>query len=205
MVGRAVVRSGLPVRYSQGFNPRPRLVLPLPRTVGMASLDEWLLIQLAEPSDPARICRVLAEQLPTDLRIRGCWLTEPSGSWQAEQVDYEVPLGEDVPQDLAERVCGLMIAPSVTVHRDQGPRKPAKVVEARGFIAGVDVLPDRLQMRLLLREGATVRPVEVLGLLHVPAEPYASRIVRVAVRWRCQRLLQGHVFIECSHLLEEGR
>ncbi|MBW7991664.1 MAG: DUF2344 domain-containing protein, partial [Planctomycetes bacterium] len=32
---RACVRAGIEIRYSQGFNPRPRLSLPLPRPVGV--------------------------------------------------------------------------------------------------------------------------------------------------------------------------
>ncbi len=31
LLTRALVRAGWPLAYSQGFNPRPRLVLPLPR------------------------------------------------------------------------------------------------------------------------------------------------------------------------------
>jgi len=46
---RAFARAGIKVRHSQGFNPHPKLSLPLPRPVGVESDDEllcvWMLIR----------------------------------------------------------------------------------------------------------------------------------------------------------------
>ena len=39
---RALARAALPVAYSEGFNPHPRLSLPLPRAVGVASEAELM-------------------------------------------------------------------------------------------------------------------------------------------------------------------
>ena len=63
LFARAVVRSafgGLAVRYTQGFNPHPRLSIPLPRPVGIASDAECLVLELTEPADEQtawRVCR----------------------------------------------------------------------------------------------------------------------------------------------------
>ena len=43
---RACIRAGIKIQYSQGFNPRPRLSLPLPRPVGVASDDELLCLRV---------------------------------------------------------------------------------------------------------------------------------------------------------------
>ena len=37
---RAVRRANLPVRLTEGYNPRPRIVFPVALEVGVASLDE---------------------------------------------------------------------------------------------------------------------------------------------------------------------
>ena len=42
---RALARASLPVRYSEGFNPHPRLSLPLPRPVGVASEAEIIIVE----------------------------------------------------------------------------------------------------------------------------------------------------------------
>ena len=41
---RACVRAGIEIQYTEGFNPRPKLSLGLPRTVGVESEDD--LVQL---------------------------------------------------------------------------------------------------------------------------------------------------------------
>ena len=45
---RAVRRAGLPVRLTEGFNPRPRIVFPVALEVGVASLDEVAEIELTQ-------------------------------------------------------------------------------------------------------------------------------------------------------------
>lgn len=55
---RACVRAGLALRYSEGFNPHPKLSLPLPRSVGVESDDELL-------------CLWVEREPPADLSHRG--------------------------------------------------------------------------------------------------------------------------------------
>ena len=50
---RACVRAGIDLCYSQGFNPRPKLSLPLPRPVGVESDDELLAVRVLK-STPAQ-------------------------------------------------------------------------------------------------------------------------------------------------------
>ena len=44
---RACVRAGIKLVYSQGFNPHPKLSLPLPRTVGVESDDDLLYLRFS--------------------------------------------------------------------------------------------------------------------------------------------------------------
>lgn len=41
---RACIRAGIRLAFSQGFNPRPKISLPLPRPVGIESDDELIII-----------------------------------------------------------------------------------------------------------------------------------------------------------------
>jgi len=45
---RAVVRAGINPQYSMGFNPRPKMSLPLPRPVGVESDDELLVMAVSQ-------------------------------------------------------------------------------------------------------------------------------------------------------------
>src|SRR6185503_9821597 len=67
---RAVRRAALPVRLTEGFNPRPRIVFPVALEVGIASQDEAAEIELLEWIQPQEVMARLARHLPPGLTIR---------------------------------------------------------------------------------------------------------------------------------------
>lgn len=71
---RSVRRAGIPVAYSSGYNPRPRLAFALPIGVGLETEDDWLDVLLAEETaaDPAQAAAwadALNRHLPAGLAI----------------------------------------------------------------------------------------------------------------------------------------
>ena len=60
MLVRALTRARWPLAYSQGFNPKPRVVIPLPRSVGMASECVRATVQLKEPAATTELFDQLA-------------------------------------------------------------------------------------------------------------------------------------------------
>ena len=52
LLERACVRAGLRLRYSEGFNPHPKLSLPLPRPVGVESDEELLCLWVEQEPLP---------------------------------------------------------------------------------------------------------------------------------------------------------
>lgn len=69
MFERALRRSGLPVYYSQGFNPHPQIVFGLPLSVGVTSEAEYVDITFSEDVDPIQFIEDLNKQLPDGLKI----------------------------------------------------------------------------------------------------------------------------------------
>ena len=59
LLARAAVRGGLSLCYSEGFNPHPRVSLPLPRPVGVSSDAERVLLEQSEPIGPDETLRRL--------------------------------------------------------------------------------------------------------------------------------------------------
>ena len=66
---RAVFRAQVPMAYSSGFNPHPRISYAGAAPTGSASEAEFLEIALAEVVDPAVIHEQLAEALPDGLDV----------------------------------------------------------------------------------------------------------------------------------------
>ena len=69
MFERALRRSGLPVYYSQGFNPHPQIVFGLPLSVGVTSEAEYVDIVFSEDVEPRQFVEDLNRQLPDGLKI----------------------------------------------------------------------------------------------------------------------------------------
>jgi radical SAM-linked protein len=68
-MSRALRRSGLPVAYSQGYNPRPLISLGLPCPVGIESKKEWLDISLSYYIEKEDILNKWNKELPKDLQF----------------------------------------------------------------------------------------------------------------------------------------
>lgn len=68
-VQRAFFRAGLPLKYSEGFNPRPQLSALLPLSVGTESLCELMDFQLTEELDISTVPDRLNATLPEGIHI----------------------------------------------------------------------------------------------------------------------------------------
>src|SRR3954470_5566104 len=66
---RAVFRARLPMAYSSGFNPHPRISYAGAAPTGAASEAEYLELALAEVVDPDDVRRALIEALPVGLDV----------------------------------------------------------------------------------------------------------------------------------------
>jgi radical SAM-linked protein len=67
----ALVRSGLPVLYSQGFNPMPRLSFASPLAMGIAGEAEIGVIDLEEEEEESSFMEALNPRFPEGIRITG--------------------------------------------------------------------------------------------------------------------------------------
>jgi radical SAM-linked protein len=66
---RAVFRARIPMAYSSGFNPHPRISYAGAAPTGAASEAEYLEIALAEQVDPAQVRDALAAVMPDGLDV----------------------------------------------------------------------------------------------------------------------------------------
>ena len=78
---RALRRAGLPLLYTQGFNPRPMLVFALPLGVGTDTEGDWLDVSMSVYIDAEEFVRRVNGELPGGLKvIRAVSIEEPRNS-----------------------------------------------------------------------------------------------------------------------------
>ena len=66
---KALHRAHLPLYYSEGFSPHPKLVFATPLSLGQESVCEYLDVRLSEDFSPAVAMAALNATLPAGLRI----------------------------------------------------------------------------------------------------------------------------------------
>jgi radical SAM-linked protein len=187
MLRRALVRAGWPLAYSQGFNPRPHVVLPVPRNVGTSADNQLALVDLCRALPPAALQDRLAGKLPADYRLLRVTMPAAQRIPQPQAVTYELELEPADQAGIARRIPALEESTSVVVEREYGPRRAARRLDIRTYIEKVESDEGRLRFTLRYRQQRTARPSEVLTALGLAPEAYNHRLRRTTVRWNMER------------------
>jgi radical SAM-linked protein len=169
---RTFRRSGLPLAYSQGFHPQPRInlacALPLGFTSQCEILDAWLEQYL--PLD--EIHEAVSGTLPPGLAIHTLGNVDvhaPALQTQVTSAVYLITFLDDVP-DLASSILKV-------IHTEHLPRlRRNKSYDLRPLIEDITTLSqnaegrDEIRIQLAAREAATGRPEELLDVLGIKFE-----------------------------------
>ncbi|MUM76932.1 TIGR03960 family B12-binding radical SAM protein [Pseudodesulfovibrio sp. F-1] len=148
---RALRRAGLPLSFSAGFHPMPRLSFGMALPVGVASRLEWINIFLREDFDPdevtARLDRVMPEGL-SPLRTERLDM----GKRQPQPVieDFELLLLRDAPQHLAQWAA-FMESDKFLITRKT--KRGTKDVDIRAMVASAVTSDDTVTLTCDWREG----------------------------------------------------
>ncbi|HLK11836.1 MAG TPA: TIGR03960 family B12-binding radical SAM protein [Candidatus Binatia bacterium] len=189
---RAARRAGLPLAFSQGHHPLPRLAFGPALPLGTSSDDEYVDLELAEPREPQTVAARLAAELPDGLAPLG--VTEvPRSSPSIEQdvaaFAYDVDLaGLDAPpcpEAIAGAVARFAAAASFPVRKRA--RGGERTVDARRFVRRLAVTgPTRLAIEMAAGQDGTLKPEVFLGeLLGLPPDTRpALRVHKVATQFR---------------------
>lgn len=72
LFSRALRRARLPIAYSEGFNPHPKMSIGQPLPVGTTSDCEYLEMEFAQEVEPQHIVDALGAALPEGIRAVAC-------------------------------------------------------------------------------------------------------------------------------------
>lgn len=180
---RTLRRAGVPLAFSKGFSPRPRMHMACALPLGFLSrcelVDLWLDLPAgAELPVPSVLAGQIQQAAPPGLHVEQADLVPldlPPLQTQVQSSDYAaVPLDALDEHSLEQTVCDLLAAESLPRERRGKP------YDLRALIEALEVRPGPgLWMRLSAREGATGRPEEVLAALGL--DPVDWRVERTAL------------------------
>jgi radical SAM-linked protein len=178
---RALRRAELPIAYTEGFSPRPKLSFGLALSTGYESYGEYLDVALREELGDVAIHelpRRLAPALPEGIEVQAV-AALPVGTTSLQQAvtscTWHIDVGAALRSTIATAVAGALAAPELVVTR---VRKGQSVTD--------DVRPAILSAEVLGAPGGTTIEAELAtqprGLR--PAEFLAA----IDPTWRADRV-----------------
>jgi radical SAM-linked protein len=172
---RAARRAELPLAYSQGFHPQPKLNIAAALPLGFSSRCEVLDMRLEHQISLEGLREKLQGTLPIGIQVLDIEHVDdklPALQTLVASAEYEVTLTEAADgSELERRIDAILGAESLVRERRGKTYDLRPLVEELRFES-----PNKIFMRLAAREGATGRPEEVLDLLGIAFE--TTRIER---------------------------
>lgn len=187
---RALRAAGVPMAYSQGFNPHPRVSWIGAAPTGAASEAEYAEIQLVRRLDPELVRRELDAALPDGLEVLAA--KESGGGSLADLIDasrWRIELPGVPVAELRPAVAALMAAPQV--HVEKLAKDGRRTIDARAAVVSAYVEEGSHRCGILstvVRQVTpAVRPDDVMSALFVVAG------VKPTVPAKATRTAQGRL------------
>jgi len=140
---RALRRAAVPMAYSAGFTPHPRISYANAAPTGAASEAEYLEIAVTRPCDPGRLQAALDEALPPGLDVvEVVEVRTPAFADRLEASLWRVELPGVEPAAAAEALASFLAAPRVEVQRLT--KTGMRTFDARSAVVRAEVIDEVL-------------------------------------------------------------
>jgi len=184
---RALHRAGIPLAYTEGFSPHPRISLAAPLAVGVTSQAELMDIFCTRWVSPHFFTNAVGQQLPPGIEMLQVHSVAPSMPSLQSQVGYaeyrvEVETEKDQ-QGIEAALASLLSAKSLPWHhqRDTGTRN----YDLRALIDNLWLIEwhnsyGTIGMKLRCDSGGSGRPEQVaaaLGFSQHPRSIHRTKLV----------------------------
>jgi radical SAM-linked protein len=178
---RAARRAELPLAYSQGFRPQPKMNIASALPLGFSSRCELVDMRLEQEIPLEGLAEKLNDTMPEGIRVTHINQVDeraPALQTQVISAEYEVIAKETgFGSGLKERIDSVLESGSILRIRRN------KEYDLRPLIEDLKLLSDnKIFMRLASRERATGRPEEVLDALGIAFEE--TRIERIRLNFQ---------------------
>nr|MBC7245335.1 DUF2344 domain-containing protein [Chloroflexota bacterium] len=183
---RALRRAKIPLAYSQGFNPHPRLFFAAALPVGFTGRAEMLDVVLQKHMELHEFASRLKGQLPPGLQLENVMevpMTLPPLPAQVVAAEYEVVVeSQDAPQEMQARLDDLLVVPSLPWRRERP--NGVREYDLRPLIRALWIVGRRerayvIGMRLQADERGTGRPNDVIAALGLADAVHSIERVRL--------------------------
>ena len=180
---RALNRTGLPIAWTQGFNPHPILSFGSALALGWTSEYEILDVKLSAPMGRRRTEEAMRAALPVDLPVLEVRMVDdrhPAPMAMVRASDYEITLsGETAAATLAAAEEFLRRESVMAMRKTKSGERE---VDIRPMALSLEREGDVLSARLMLTEKDTLKPDLLVRAL---AEIAGAEVPEMRIHRRC--------------------
>jgi len=182
---RALRRSGLPLWYTQGFNPHLYLTFLLPLALGVESLCEIVDLRLTENLDWNTLKQRISDHLPPGFEIKSAGapiLPATAIAWAEYELELVFPASECAAMTLAMK--NLFEQPAIMARKKT--KKGEQTIDIRPHAALLDIFTTEnslcCNVRLAAGTSLNIAPKTLLEAFSTFAmQPEAVRVMRTKV------------------------
>jgi radical SAM-linked protein len=159
---RMLRRAELPVLYTKGFHPQPRMTFALSLALGVVGGAEVVELELDGGLPAEEVHGRLARQAPPGLEILSARVIEGKTKLHVRRAFYHAPVPEARRAALPRLVGEVLNAKECWIERTRPERRRLNI---RPFISELHARSDGVDMALWITSHGAARPEEVLELL----------------------------------------
>ncbi len=180
---RAIKRAAIPVKYSEGYHPKPKLSFEDPLPIGMESQNEYMCITVPDYVQSQHVIMGLNQHLPEGLFIRDCQ-PAPAKRVRCELTSntYEVKIKSGI---FHQRNLKQFIHQTKVMIALINRKGRQKNIDLRAAVISIDILsPYHLLINLKEKPGEAVRPTHILKYVFKLTDSQLRRARIVKLRHR---------------------
>lgn len=138
-MSKIITRAKLPLWYTEGFNPKPKMIFAAPLSIGTESVCEFLDIRLIDDVPAEEVKARLNANMTDEMQVIEAYYTEDKLT-DLKWLSYSIDIKTDGASDELARTCeNALLKDKVLITKKAKPREEAPVVDIRPLIKSVQV------------------------------------------------------------------
>ena len=189
MFQRGLVRASVPLAFSMGFNPHPRLSIPFPRSVGAQSQQDRLcaVIESSEESCERDEILQIQSQLPEGCTILDVQKLEGKCIFYPQGVRYTFHMGSPFDVQFREHLvhCQQQVQEKreINIQRYWAKKKRYKTFDMSPCLKELSFTDNQINAVCVVSESGSVRVDELMQWLNITLEELAQPVNRTEICW----------------------
>ena len=114
---KVIVRAKLPLWYTEGFNPKPKMIFAAPLSIGTESVCEFMDLRMNEYIDPDEAMARINANMTSEMQITEAYYPE-SKFTDLKWMSYRITISTiGVTDELVEKCNALLSSPTIEVQK----------------------------------------------------------------------------------------